>query len=779
MTESPPGMDGVLERIFEDADDGIAIATVDDEILRYVNPALARMLGYDDPAQLIGETIAILHPPADLAAVQEVFRAQALRIRNIAANIPCAHVDGSVLHCDVHAGPIAVGGTRHTLGIFVPVERREPSVTALVEAEERFQQLFNTMADGVAIYEPIDDGADFVFVDINPAGEALSQVDRKEIIGRRLTEVFPGAESMGLLEALQRVLRSGEPETLPLSLYTDDRIEQFVENHILRLPAGLLVAIYEDTSKERRAKEALRRSEQHFRELIDASPIAIAVLDRDRRITSLNRRFIAKFGYTKADIPTLDRWWERAYPDPAYRAEVQQIWSGAEQRAAEQGGDIAAAGEASITCKDGSVRQVEVVGSRIGEQQVVTLRDRTKQVAAEQALREREEQLRLAQKMEAVGRLAGGVAHDFNNLLTGIIGNVALARMDLAEDDPLLPILDEIKIVSGRTSALVKQLLAFSRGELLRPRPLDLAELLESTGKMLEGLLGEDIEFAMELAPQLRPILADRTQVEQVIVNLSVNARDAMPRGGRLRIETESCAFDRTRAASMSLMPGDYVCLSVADTGEGMDAQTREHIFEPFFTTKSSQRGSGLGLATVYAIVERHAGRIEVSSEPERGTTFRIYLPLLSSGIALTVESVEATTEQPARGGDETILLVEDEPLVRNMAARALELRGYRVHATPHGEAALELLAELAEPPALLITDVVMPAMNGRELAERVRQIHPSLPVLFISGYSAAVLDRYGSLPETDGEQMLLAKPFEPDELARCARSLLDGRATS
>src|SRR6267143_1512385 len=386
------------------------------------------------------------------------------------------------------------------------------------------------------------------------------------------------------------------------------------------------------------------------------------------------------------------------------------------------------------------------------------------------AQRQLEEQLRQSQKMEAVGQLAGGIAHDFNNLLTAILGSTQLLLHNTPAGDPRREDAEEIRHAGLRAAELTRQLLAFSRRQVLAPKVLDLNAVVANMDRMLRRLLGEDVELATSLEPAAGAVNADPGQLEQVLLNLAVNARDAMPGGGRLSIGTTRFTLHEEHVERRHRMPaGDYVCLVVADTGVGMDETTQAHLFEPFFTTKAVGKGTGLGLATVYGIVKQSGGYIWVYSEPGHGTTVKIYLPRVP-GVAEA--PVPVTEPKPVRGGDETVLLVEDAAPVRTLARRSLEARGYRVLEAPDGPSALALSASHGGGLDILVTDVVMPGMSGRELAERLAPQRPSMKVLYTSGYTDDTMVRQGVL--TAGVAFL-QKPFVPDTLARKVRDVLDG----
>jgi len=412
---------------------------------------------------------------------------------------------------------------------------------------------------------------------------------------------------------------------------------------------------------------------------------------------------------------------------------------------------------------DELLKMVEDIGLKIGQ---FGERARTEGV-----LRETEAQLRQAQKMEAVGRLAGGMAHDFNNLLTVIRGYSELFLGRLGPTDAMRKDMEEVKKAADRASGLTRQLLAFSRRQFIAAKVLDLNALVANMNGMLRRLIGEDIvELSAELDASIGAIKADPGQVEQVIMNLVVNARDAMPKGGRLTIETRNVTIGgEVRLDAVGVAPGSYVLLAIHDTGQGMDAETRSHLFEPFFTTKEKGKGTGLGLSTVYGIVKQSGGSITVESAPGRGTTFRIYFPRIEQEVPGSTGAVEAI--DPARGR-ETILLVEDEPAVRGLVQETLRLHGYTVLEARHGIEALLSSAKYVGPIHLLLTDVVMPQMSGPEVAEKILTVRPDIKVLYMSGYPDHPVFEQGGVSRQTG---FLPKPFSPPALAQKVREVLDG----
>ena len=395
--------------------------------------------------------------------------------------------------------------------------------------------------------------------------------------------------------------------------------------------------------------------------------------------------------------------------------------------------------------------------------------DITEQKFAEAALAASEEQLRQSQKLEAIGILAGGLAHDFNNMLTAINGYSELILRRVATDDPLRKPVEEIKKAGERSAELTRQLLAFSRRQLLQPTTLDLNSVVTDTSSMLKRLLGEDITITTRLAPDLWKIMADQGQLTQVVMNLMINSRDAMPNGGSITIETANVELDKEHAREHpSSTPGPYAMLRITDTGIGMDDETRQRVFEPFFTTKPVGRGTGLGLSTVYGIVKQSGGNIWVTSEPNKGAAFTIYLP---QAACETNEGASNSERRHLHVGSEKVLLVEDEASVRDLAREILESCGYEVFEASNGAEAFDRFEKECTEIDLLITDIVMPGMGGRELSEKVVSRCPSIKVLFTSGYTDDAIMRHGIV---DQGKNFLQKPFTFDALARKVRAVLD-----
>ena len=511
------------------------------------------------------------------------------------------------------------------------------------------------------------------------------------------------------------------------------------------------------TARHERAERALREANEHLAAVIQSSPLAIYTLDPTSTVLTWNRAAEALYGWRAAEV--IGRPLPTIADDPDDHGRLRdRVLRGEALRGV----------EVTRRRKDGTLVNISL--------SVAPLHDAAGQVTGMLSLaadvtemRQLEVQYRQAQKMEAVGRLAGGIAHDFNNLLTAIIGTTALVLEDRGLESRARLDIQEIEKAAKRAAGLTRQLLIFSRQQVLEPRALDLNALVGDLEKMLHRLIGEDIELRTKPAALLGAVRADPGQMEQAIVNLVVNARDAMPKGGRLTIETADVELDRSYvAAHVPTRPGPYVLLAISDTGVGMDGATKARLFEPFFTTKDPGRGTGLGLATVYGIVKQSGGYIWAYSELGHGTTFKIYLPR----VAQTPEAPESTTSPPTPArGSETLLVVEDQEEVRKLTKRVLEAQGYTVLAAGNGFEALEMVERHPTQIHLMITDVVMPGMNGRELAQRACARRSDLKVLYVSGYTGEAVLQHRLL---EPGVAFLQKPFTPDVLARKTREVLD-----
>ena len=595
--------------------------------------------------------------------------------------------------------------------------------------------------------------------------ERLLGYPRDELVGRSIEMLVPArlrTNHVAFRHAFHAAPRAHRLGTgRDLFALRKDGTEIPVEIGLNPIAVGgrsLVVASLVDISGRKQTEAELRRSEADFRGLVEHAPLGIYRSTFEGRFLTVNPALIQMLGYGWAEeLLRLDLARD-VYADVGQRAALVEQFAKADE----------ARTETEWKRKDGSRVAVRL--------HVRIVRGPTKQIQCYEGMvedvtdqRTLENQFRQAQRLEAIGRLAGGVAHDFNNILTTITGYSDLLLADLGPNDPKRPDLEEIRASTQRAAALTRQLLAFSRKQVLQSRVLDLNAVVRTLDKMLRRLIGEDVTLELSLAAGLSAVRADPSQIEQVILNLAVNARDAMPQGGRLTIETAEAELDDAYAREHpGASPGRYIMLAVSDTGVGMDTETRAHVFEPFFTTKPQGMGTGLGLSTVYGIVKQSAGSVWVYSEPGGGATFKIYLPRVDE---VPADVVPEAPLPPAAGGRETVLLAEDDRAVRTVVAGVLEQKGYRVLRAPDGQTALDMARAHPAEIHLLVTDLVMPGTTGQDLAEVLRAERPHLRVLYMSGYTDDAVVRHAVLQEG---MPYLQKPFSPRALASKVREVLD-----
>jgi PAS domain S-box-containing protein len=802
----------------------------------------------------------------------------------------------------------------------------------LQESEERFKGMFNYMSNGVAVYESVDNGKDFVFIDLNPAGERIDQIRRDEVIGKRVTEVFPGVTDYGVLHSFRRVWNTGEAEKQPAAIYRDERVQGWREGFVYKLPTGEIVSIYDDISKRHEAEAERERSRHFLQTVIDGVPDSLMVINLDYTIALANHTTLRMAGQdpvaakltchqvshgsatvcnsaehicplkkvieTKAPVtvehihfdnlghktnvelvaaPIFDEngevhqiielcrdVTERKMREETIAAQLQlsesvadssvdelltsfldkaeeltrsqigffhfiekdqetlrlQTWStntleklctaegvgehysidkaGVWVDCVREGKPVVHNDYASLPHRQGlpeghaPVTRELVVPIHRGEQMVAILgvgnkeSDYTEQdvqsilnlanmawdiVTRKQAEVEREKletQLRHSQKMDALGQLAGGVAHDFNNLLHAILGygDIALER---AEKEKLFraPV-EEMINAANRAKTLVKQLLAFSHRQVLDMKDVDLNLVIKDFTKMIQRVIGSHITLEINAAEGLGIVRADPGQIDQILMNLCVNANDAMPEGGTITIKTENIQIDEEYCETHSwAKTGDFVLLSVTDQGCGMDEQTITNAFEPFFTTKSLGKGTGLGLSMVYGLVTQHQGMVQIESEIAVGTKVEIYLPTSHGSSIVSSHSLAAF----ASGGTETILIAEDEPALRNLTRILLENAGYTVLLAADGQEAIDILTEDHGKVDLAILDVMMPKLGGVAVYKHILQTQPNTKVIFSSGYNMEAIHTNFVLEEG---LILVQKPFQKNDLLRAVRSILE-----
>jgi two-component system cell cycle sensor histidine kinase/response regulator CckA len=737
----------------------------DCETLRFlaVNDAAVRSYGYPRP-EFLAMTVSDIRPPGELPRLHALLKDErrgAARGPSPAGTWRHLRSDGTIIEVEVTSHALSFDGRRARVVLAHDVTGKAEAERALRESEARYRSLIENAHDLIATVD-----LDGRFTSVNRAFERALGYSRAELLGRTLLEFVP-AEQCQSLQGAQDLKLAGavESTTYEHELIAKDgsRLTVEVASRLIAedgRPVGV-EAICRDVTERRRAAEALRESQELYRLVVESSSDMIALYDPEGTFVYVSPSYEATLGYQPSELVGR-RFGEFLHPD--------------EREAMLDGFAAVVAGEtrsgvARVLGADGEYVTIDGTASRIlgpdgGVRMVMSsYRDIGEQMRAERL----EERLNQAQRLEAVGRLAGGIAHDFNNLLTAItgFGEIALARLGSRDDDPRLrECIEEIRGAADKATTLTAQLLAFSRQQLLQPHVLDLNSVVEEYAPMLERLLGDDIELRLALGAGLGAVLADEGQLGQVIVNLAVNARDAMAQGGDLTFTTQNVDLDE-QSAPVGLAAGPHVLLAVTDSGAGIQPELLGQIFEPFFTTKERGQGTGLGLATVLGIVQQSGGQVTVYSEPGEGSTFKVYLPRTDAPLPNAVEPVAG----PARSGDERILLVEDNDAVRRLACDVLAERGYTVLEAASPRDALDLFRTLDEPVDLLVTDVVMPGMNGRQLADELRQHRPDLRVLYTSGYTDDTVIARGVLEQG---MAFLQKPFGAEQLERKTRDVLD-----
>jgi PAS domain S-box-containing protein len=627
---------------------------------------------------------------------------------------------------------------------------------ALRESESRFRAIADAMPIGVGITRISDDKIIY-------ANEKLSR-----ITGLPLSELKMGT-AMNLYhdpcdreKIMSEFGREGSLRDREVEWKKPDGSPFWISLSAQKINLGgeaCRLAGVVDITERKCAENALRESEERYRDLFENANDIIYTRDMDGRITSINRTAEIMTGYTRDELIG-------SLSSDAIAPEYRSL-SEENQKKKLSGQATTTIYELEIVCKDGRKLPIEISTRLIyDKERPVGIQGIARNISERKQL---EEQLRQSQKMESIGRLAGGIAHDFNNLLTAILGYCSIAARRLEPGNKLRADLAEIEKAGNRASELTSQLLAFSRRQVLQPKVIDLNSVVSDMEKLLRRLIGEDIEFTTRLDPDLGRVKADPGQIQQILMNLAVNARDAMIEGGRFQIETTNKKIDPSYAAQHpDVQPGHYVMIAVSDTGIGMDKETQSHIFEPFFTTKEQGKGTGLGLSTVYGITKQSGGHISVYSEIEHGTTFKVYLPRVDDNI----ESIHADSNRPeTQVGTETILLVEDEDTVLDLVYKVLTMNGYKVLVASSATEAIELADSFPDEIDLLLSDVVMPKISGPELYKRLSIVRPRMKILFMSGYTD---DSSFQRSLVDSETPFIQKPFTLDAFVGKVRSLLD-----
>jgi PAS domain S-box-containing protein len=795
-TDSPELQRAYLEQLVECAPEAISILDPEYRITR-LNGEFTRIFGFS-PEEALGERIDSLIVPPDRSAETRWIAELLVKGQKVVLETKRQRKDGTLLDVFISAAPIVIDERQVAMCVLYRDISEQKRAEALHSALYRITQKTSSADDlqqfyaavhgivgelmyarnfYIAVYDPLPQLLTFPYfedeLDSRPAAKKL---------GKGLTEYVlrTGEPLLCTPEVFDSLARQGEVESIgapsldwlgvPLKVgnnsfgvlavqsYSGNMRFGDKEKEILQFVSQQLASAIE----YKRNEEALRRSEARYRSLVQSAVYGIYRSSLEGRFFDVNPALITMLGYDSAEEvlaldPKLD-----VFVDPSEQMRVM-----AEFRRGARLDNV----EVRWKRKDGSAITVRLSGRVVNNPEETA---EVVEIIAEDITERRvlENQFRQAQKMEAVGRLAGGVAHDFNNLLMVISGYAEVLLEHTRKNDPLHPKIEAIHQATDRATTLTRQLLAFSRKQLLELKVVDLNIIVEDIKRLLRPLIGENIELQTQLAPDLGRTRADAGQIEQVLMNLVVNSKDAMPNGGKITIQSANARLNHedVRREYSYIHPGLYVVLSVTDTGEGMDKETQLRIFEPFFTTKEKGKGTGLGLSTVYGIIKQSGGYVLVQSEPGQGTTFRIYLPRVEDAL----EPVgTAGTSLSQNGGSETVLLVEDEESVRQLVRETLESKGYKVLEADNGEAALRIVSNYSDKIDMLITDVVMPGMSGRELSARLCASRPQTKVLYLSGYTEDAIGHEGVV---DPDTAFLQKPFTLQMLSRKVREVLGER---
>src|SRR5262245_44899801 len=746
--------DATFRALIEQSNDAIVMFDADWNVI-YISPGTERILGFKPAEISSGETFSYIHPD-DIPRVKAWFdECLANPGKPIASIARIRNKDGSwrtlegVLTNLLHDPQV-----RGIVYNYHDITERIEAETALRESEEKFKRTFQSNPNSMSI-NTLQEG---IFLDVNDAFLRTTGFRREDLIGHRSTETS-WVDKEDRSRMLRLLREQGRVEGMETAFRTKSGKVLFSSLSAVIVEIGgvqCVLTTSQDITERKRAAERLRQSEEKYRSLVELAPYGIYRATRDGRLLMVNSALVKMLGYdTAEEVLRLDLQ-TQIYADPTER---ERLLARVEDA---RGPRV----ETVWTRKDGSTISVRLAGRLIygNKNEVLQTEVFVENVTEQRAL---ERQLLTAQKMEAIGQLAGGMAHDFNNLLAIINSRAALVMDDACQHAQVVAQAEEIVRATRRAATLTRQLLALSRKQVLEPVVLNLNALLTELGDLLPHLVGKNIETRIVTAPELGRVTVDRGQFEQVVMNLAINARDAMPNGGCLVIETANVTLDVNQAARYPLMKAvRYLVLSVSDNGVGMDQETQEHIFEPFFTTKERGKGTGLGLAMVYGIVQQSGGHISVATAPGTGTSFKIYLP------EVTELEETAETEQllPFRGGSENIMFVEDEEGLREVCANFLRSKGYDVLTAEDGIEALSICRRLGRPVHLLVTDLIMPRMGGAELAKHALALSPGLRTIYVSAYNGQALLHGAPV----AGHPLLQKPFSMAELAKQVRASLN-----
>ncbi|MBA4389915.1 MAG: hypothetical protein C0399_03145 [Syntrophus sp. (in: bacteria)] len=732
---------------------------VQDGIFKYVNLKLAQVLGYSIDEIIDKMTAEDTIFPEDWPIVEEsMHKRLSGEVESLHYEFRIRTKDQQVKNTEVYSSRTVYQGRPAVIGTMLDITERKLAEETLKLSEVTYREIFNTVNDTIWIHD-IETGE---LIDVNDNVMEMFGYPVREAMGLSVEDISSGIHpfTQETVVELLRKAAAGEPQHFEWHCrHKDGHLFWSEVNLKLGIIAGkkCILAIERDITTRKHAEEEITREREKLKTLSDNAPFGMVLINKEGHFTYINRKFTELFGYELPDIPDGRTWCRKAYPNAVYRHTVISAWREdlRDDRPGERKPNVF-----TVTCKDGTQKIVHFIFSvLITGDSLMTCENITE-------LRQLENQLRQSQKMESIGTLAGGIAHDFNNILTVMTGYAALLKMKLDKSSSLRSYVDQVLLASQKAADLTQSLLAFSRQQPVNLVPVNMNHTVKVAEKLLRRLLTENIEFRTSLADDDTIVMADKSQMDQILFNLVANARDAMPKGGTLTIETAITTINKSFIKIHGFgEPGKYVQINISDTGTGMDEITRQKIFDPFFTTKEVGKGTGLGLATVYGIVKQHNGYITVESTLNQGTTFHIYLP----AVKMMVDQQHDTTT-PSTTGNETILIAEDDAEVRHFMREALKGHGYTVREATDGEDVVERFKEYRDID-LIVIDSVMPKKNGWEAYEEIHRIDPHIKVLFTSGYTKDIFLDKGI--EEKGFDFI-AKPLLLDDLLWKVREILD-----
>jgi PAS domain S-box-containing protein len=638
------------------------------------------------------------------------------------------------------------------------IKERRRVEAQLRESENIFRNIVDSSPMGIHMYKLTEDKG-LIFNGANPAADKILNIDNRQFIGQTIEQAFPALTDVGIPEFYRRVCTEGDPWHAEQLAYEDGRIKGWFEVHAFQTKPGEMAVMFRDISPRKSAEETLKKEKEKFRVLTEMSPLGVSLIGSGGRYRYVNPKFNELFGYTLDDIPSGREWFQKAFPDAGYRRQVTDTWIKDLTNA--DTGEVRAR-TYTVRCLDGTDKIIHFRPvSMDGGDQIVVYEDITER-------KQLEAHLQQSQKMEAIGTLAGGIAHDFNNILAAILGYGELLAFDMPKGTPAWQNLQAVLKSSHRAKDLVGQILAFSRQNELNLMPVQISSIVKEALQMLRASIPATIEIRRHLETTDAVVNANPTQIHQVLMNLCTNAAHAMrAKGGVLEVSLRRVQLNRDNNVNHpDLSPGDYLELSVSDTGHGIPARQMNRIFDPYFTTKEAGDGTGLGLAVVRGIARAHGGAVTVESTPEQGSIFRVFLPEMYKEITGKTETTE-----PLRTGKETILFVDDEPALVTMSKQMLTLLGYKAVTRTSSIEAFELFQHDPHRFDLVITDMTMPNMTGKQLAQKILEIRSDIPVILCTGYSEQITEQSA---RAMGIRAFVMKPLVMKDIASTIREVLD-----